>query len=45
MVGNACTDPEECYIPDAQAGDGTSMFQYEFLYKHGYYTDDQYMNL
>jgi len=35
MVGNACTDPLECSTPGKY---GTSIYQYEFLYKHGYYT-------
>lgn len=38
MVGNACTDPAECFTP----GDGMSMFQYEFLYKHAYLSDLDY---
>lgn len=38
MVGNACTDPAECFVP----GDGMSMFQYEFLYKHTYLNDREY---
>ena len=38
MVGNACTDPDECYTP----GDGMSLYQYEFLYKHTYYSDQEY---
>lgn len=41
MVGNACTDPDECYVP----GDGMSMYQYEFLYEHTYLSDDEYMRL
>lgn len=39
IIGNACTDPEECYIPGS---DGSSIFQYEFLYRHGFYTLAQY---
>lgn len=38
MVGNACTDPDECYVP----GDGMSLYQYEFLWKHAYFTDYEY---
>ena len=41
LVGNACTDPLEC----AAAGkEGTSIYQYEFLYEHSYYTERQYNN-
>lgn len=39
IVGNACTDPSECYTPGPN---GTSLHQYEFLYKHGFYTDLEY---
>jgi hypothetical protein len=39
MVGNACTDPLECAAPGK---DGTSTYQYEFLYNHGYYTANDY---
>jgi carboxypeptidase C (cathepsin A) len=39
IVGNACTDPSECYQPGPN---GTSLHQYEFLYKHGFYTDLEY---
>jgi len=42
IVGNACTDPSECYTPGAN---GTSLHQYEFLYKHGFYTDADYTRL
>lgn len=38
MIGNACTDPDECYTP----GDGMSIYQYEFLYRHTYLTDQDY---
>lgn len=41
-VGNACTDPLECYTPGPN---GTSLFQYEFLYKHGFYTDLEYSKM
>ena len=39
IVGNACTHPDECFTPGS---DGTSMFQYEFLYKHGYYSEEDW---
>jgi len=39
LVGNACTDPLECSAPGKY---GSSMYQYEFLFKHGYYTDIDY---
>lgn len=42
ILGNGCTDPEECYVPGS---DGTSLFQYEFLYQHGYYTQKQYEHI
>ena len=42
IVGNPCTHPEECYLAGSS---GTSMFQYEFLYKHSYYTEEQYSRL
>ena len=42
LVGNACTDPSECYTPGPN---GTSLHQYEFLYKRGYYTDLEYMKM
>lgn len=42
MVGNACTHPKECYDATAQ---GNSMYQYEFLYRHTYYTDLDYDHL
>lgn len=38
MVGNACTDPDECFTP----GNGMSMYQYEFLYKHAYIAEGDY---
>lgn len=41
MVGNACTDPAECFIP----GDGMSMFQYEFLHKHTYLSDREWEHI
>lgn len=39
MVGNACTDPLECSAPGKY---GSSIYQYEFLFKHGYYDDLDY---
>lgn len=39
MIGNACTIPDECYVP---GDDGLSIYQYEFLYKHAYMTDRDY---
>ncbi len=41
MVGNACTDPSECYVP----GDGMSMHQYNFLHKHTYISDQEYEHI
>ena len=38
IVGNACTHRSECYDPRP----GTSLYQYEFLYKHAYYTASDY---
>jgi len=40
MVGNACTHPKDCYEGTA---DGNSIFFYEFLYKHAYFSDKEYM--
>ena len=37
IVGNACTHPDECFLPGLT---GSSMYQYEFLYKHAYYTEE-----
>jgi len=37
MVGNACTDPRECWEPGADAN--VSVYQYEYLYNHGFYTE------
>lgn len=42
IVGNACTDPSECYTPGPN---GTSLHQYEFLFKHGFYTDLEYSKM
>ena len=39
IVGNACTHPDECFYPGSS---GTSLFQYQFLYKHGYYSENEY---
>lgn len=41
MVGNACTNPRECYEP-TEKGDSMSIYQYEYLHKHGYLTDREY---
>ena len=38
MVGNACTDPAECYYP----GNSMSLYQYEFLYNHAYMDESEY---
>ena len=39
MIGNACTNPRECYEP----GDsGMSLYQYEFLYNHAYISEDEH---
>lgn len=40
MVGNACTDPRECYEPGADSN--VSIYQYEYLYNHGFYTEEEY---
>jgi hypothetical protein len=40
LVGNACTDPRECYQPGSD--DNLSIYQYEFLYEHGFYTKNDY---
>ena len=42
MVGNACTEPKECYDATAQ---GNSLYQYEFLYNHGYYSAKDYHDM
>ncbi len=39
MIGNGCTDPNECYIP---GNHDMSIYQYEFLYKHTYMTERDY---
>ena len=38
MVGNPCTDPNECFNP----GSSMSIFQYEFLYKHTYLNEREW---
>lgn len=43
MIGNACTDPRECYEPDKYQS--MSLYQYEFLHNHGYITDNLYMQI
>jgi len=40
MVGNACTDPRECWEPGADSN--VSIYQYEYLYNHGFYTESDY---
>ena len=40
MINNACTDPRECYEPGNDVD--MSIYQYENLYNHGYYTDSEY---
>jgi serine carboxypeptidase-like clade 2 len=42
MVGNACTNPRECYEPSYRGEDTKSIYQYEYLHAHGYMTDYQY---
>lgn len=42
MIGNACTDPRECYEP---GDDGMSIYQYKFLYDHAYMTDGEYSRM
>jgi len=37
LVNNACTDPRECYIP--RIAHSNSIFQYKYLYQHGYITE------
>ena len=36
MINNACTDPRECWEPGNDVA--MSIYQYENLYKHGFYT-------
>ena len=43
MINNACTDPRECWQPGNDINLG--IYQYENLYNHGYYTEDQYMQI
>lgn len=45
LVGNACTNPRECYEPSMNGEDGMSIYQYEFLHAHAYMTDDDYMRI
>lgn len=42
LVGNACTNPRECYEPSYKGEDTKSIYQYEYLYAHGYLTDHEY---
>ena len=43
MINNACTDPRECYEPGNDVNMG--IYQYENLYNHGYYTEDEYNHI
>lgn len=43
MIGNACTDPRECYEPSQD--DSMSIYQYEYLHNHGYITDNDYLRI
>ena len=43
MINNACTDPRECYEPGNDVD--MSIYQYENLYNHGYYTDSEYNDI
>lgn len=40
MINNACTDPRECYEPGNDVN--LSIYQYENLYNHGYYTEREF---
>lgn len=40
MIGNACTDPRECFEPGNDINLG--IYQYENMFVHGYYTQDEY---
>ena len=40
MINNACTDPRECWEPGNDLYLG--IYQYENLYIHGYYTEQEY---
>lgn len=40
MINNACTDPRECYEPGNDIN--LSIYQYENLYHHGYYTQTEF---
>jgi serine carboxypeptidase-like clade II len=43
LVGNGCANPRECYEPSQNGEDGMSIYQYEFLYKHNYIVDQDYL--
>lgn len=43
LIGNACTDPRECYEPGNDIDLG--IYQYEFLYNHNYLTQKQWDNI
>ena len=45
LVGNACTDPRECYEPSSQGQDSMSIYQYQYLNNHAYITDDDYQRI
>jgi carboxypeptidase C (cathepsin A) len=40
MINNACTDSRECFEPGNDVNLG--IYQYENLYIHGYYTEEEY---
>jgi len=40
LVNNPCTDPKECYIP--RLAKSNSIYQYKYLYEHGFYTEREY---
>lgn len=40
LVNNPCTDPRECYIP--RIAKSNSIFQYKYLFNHGFYTEREY---
>lgn len=43
MINNACTDPRECYEPGNDID--MSIYQYENLFNHGFYTEKQYNDI
>jgi hypothetical protein len=40
LINNGCTDHRECYEP--RIVHSNSIYQYEFLYNHGFYTEAEY---